>query len=616
MNNRGKSSSDMTKSHCLCGVVSLLECVAGGTQSDRTTKRTLRSKIREFNTRAQASWGRSTRGTGSGSLKRKNTLGSSATPRQCHQPRHLPLPLNPSTRVSFAYELTSMAIVLDASPSLTSTFGISSDFGGFGEEKSNMHPMNECVPLDRLGPLIKSYLKGLIQPIEVPPVAVSGMGVAFGRWTPNLAITVVAAYPPTSKGDRPSAGLLVRDFRVSDESSALELALQIERWALREVESVIAERLCGGRDFCGDGVAGRGDRHYQMSSLGSFSLPSKHIMGSWANVKSSMKDIMAVGGAALSTLPSEGRPVILVASDCNNVHSGGVFDSLSETSRSDVPVSILNLSSVATPNASLAETESIDIEFSRLPSSVSDDSQSLRDACHLSGGIFLHPTLLDSYVMTTVGSQMTPSSPLHGDYHFSFKKRSIKPNALQWYTLFSLSPFTPGRSSAHWRPRNPARSSSFYRANSIMSFSSSANSTKQLLGKPPVATNPASLSSVYDPRTKVFGSGIDASPPKERISFAKYNIQPIRIKSLLMSRVLEGYHARKYGHNTQDSDKVSDTYHSSLNVAAFKTHLEPSNNLRCLFTWSCLLQIAAFFCITKHHSYLLLIMFPLSDKLI
>ena len=28
-------------------------------------------------------------------------------------------------------------------------------------------------------------------------------------------------------------------------------------------------------------------------------------------------------------------------------------------------------------------------------------------------------------------------------------------------------------------------------------------------------------------------------------------------KSLLMSRILEGYQARRYGHNTQDSDKVS-----------------------------------------------------------
>ncbi|KAL7542994.1 hypothetical protein ACHAXR_012278 [Thalassiosira sp. AJA248-18] len=578
------SSNDTAKQHCFCGVVSLLECVSGGggAQPDRTSKRALRSKIREFNTRAQTAWGRSTRGTSSGALKRRDKLGSAGTPRRCHQPRHLPLPLNPSTRVSFAYELTSIAILVDASPSLTSTFGMESTMCEFGEEKSNTPQMNDecCVPLDRLGPLIKTYLQGLVQPIEVPPVAVSGLGVAFGRWTPNLAITVVAAYPPTSKGDRASAGLLVRDFRVTDESSALELSSQIERWALREVESVIAERWCGERDFSGDGVAGRDYGDHQsvptLSPLGSFSFPYTQQMGPWTRVKSSMKDILAIGDAALSTLPPEGRPILLVATDCHNVHCGGVFESLSETARHDVPVSLLDLSSKpeqmgdhGPSQSSSVEKESTDTDFSPFLLSISDNSQYLQDACHRSGGIFLHhSTLLDSYVGTTVGSAMTPTSPLQGDYHFSFKKRSIKPNALQWYTLFTLSPFTPGGSPSSLRSMGTLGPSSFYRRNSVLSLSgSSGNSTRQILGKSSELPDPAAPSSLYDSRAK--GDG-------ERIVFSKYSIQPVRIKSLLMTRVLEGYHARRYGHNTQDKDKVSVHFVLRLADCGVTLHYEAS----------------------------------------
>eukprot|EP00984_Skeletonema_dohrnii_P038930 scaffold42728_cov150-Skeletonema_dohrnii-CCMP3373.AAC.1 len=57
-NNKDKNSA-AAKSSCICGVVSLLECVApgGGSQAERATRRALRSKHREFNTRAQAAWG-------------------------------------------------------------------------------------------------------------------------------------------------------------------------------------------------------------------------------------------------------------------------------------------------------------------------------------------------------------------------------------------------------------------------------------------------------------------------------------------------------------------------------------------------------------------------------
>jgi hypothetical protein len=43
-----------------------------------------------------------------------------------------------------------------------------------------------------------------------------------------------------------------------------------------------------------------------------------------------------------------------------------------------------------------------------------------------------------------------------------------------------------------------------------------------------------------------------AAALSERTFFVKYNINPVRVKSLLMTRILEGYRARKYGQNTQD----------------------------------------------------------------
>ena len=539
---KGKSSTKgEATNHCVCGVVSLLECVAVGAGSqDRTTKRILRSKHREFNTRAQFAWGKNTRGgaNSGASKKREGKLGTLAitTPHRCHQPSYLPLTLNPNTRVSFAYELTSIAIVLDASPSLTSSIGLRED--------------DCCVLLDRLGPLITTYLIGLIQPIEVPPVSVSGHGIAFGRWKPHLAITVVAVYPPTSKMDCASAGLLIRDYRVTDEASAQELARQIERWAQSEVEGVIGERLCGERVRRGFGVAG-GDEEYAhylptMSSLGSFSLPEFPHRTRVTHVRSYMRDILAAGDAALSTLPPEGRPLLLLATDCHNVHCGGGIETLSETARVDVPISVLDLST-SEHGSSLSDIPNED--FSALSLNISNDSQSLRDLCHLTGGIFLESSTLEACITTTAGSTTTSSSLFKGDLHFSSKKRSIKPNALQWYTIFTLSPFTPRGHLLPSRVISASEAGSFNISSSTLSSSRSCVSFAIL--------NPTTPSPMNDSRLKSSATGVDAALNRERVILARYNIQPIRIKSLLMTRVIEGYRARRYGHNTQDNDKVS-----------------------------------------------------------
>lgn len=489
-------SSTVTPKSCYCGVVALLECVPCNAGDSRVSKRLLRSRWREFNARAQKVWRRG------GNAAKKQIKSSNdnmseghvgLSGRHCHQPRHLPLPLNPSTRVTFAYELTSIAVVVDASPSATAAVFLN----GSCELNDGC-----CVPLDRLGPLLTAYFKGLVQPIAVPPVLVTGMGVAFGRWTPNLAVTVVAAYPP-SQGRLGSASLLVRDFRVVDEQSAVELGRQVDKWALHDVEGVIADRLGGGH--FGNDLGGRSSQGSGLSM--SNAIMNSQEVGTWASVRSCMKDLLEVGDAALATLPKEGRPVILIASDCLNVHCGGVFDHLAETARSDVPINVINLSI-------LGDAGSI----STFPLDVSDDSKMICDAARQSGGILLNALSLESYTGTIAGSSAQESVPFQGDAHFMSKKRSIRPNALQYYTLFSLSPLTPSCSS-HYPTRsvnlvnsahNPRQDQIF---DSVSTFSGKKYSSQQSfdIGTDSTFSTQAALN-------------------ERRIFFVKYNINPVRIK--------------------------------------------------------------------------------------
>ena len=181
MNDRQTQGNKSIKSSCICGVVSLLECVQQQQHTTnkkatelRAARRALRSKNREFITRAQVAWGtrgdgannnNSSSGSGGGSSVSKakqkqkscnnknnttTTSSSSSIRRRCHQPRHLPLPLNPNTRVTFAYELTSIAIVVDASPSLMVTLPTKSSFDWFssGEEEKKSSGGNSTTTLD------------------------------------------------------------------------------------------------------------------------------------------------------------------------------------------------------------------------------------------------------------------------------------------------------------------------------------------------------------------------------------------------------------------------------------------------------------------------------------
>ena len=42
-----------------------------------------------------------------------------------------------------------------------------------------------------------------------------------------------------------------------------------------------------------------------------------------------------------------------------------------------------------------------------------------------------------------------------------------------------------------------------------------------------------------------------------RTMFSMYSLSPVRVKGILLMRVLDGFRAKRYGHSTQESDKVS-----------------------------------------------------------
>ena len=435
----------------------------------------------------------------------------------CHQPSRLPLPLSVNTRVSFAYELTSIAVVVDASPSFVSLSECKYDLdlyrAGGGNGGIAAEPC--CIPLDRLGPSLVSYFRGLVQPIELPPVAVSGVGVTFGKWTPNMAVTVVAVYPPSEEGRQASSSVLVRDWRICDVVAALKLTAEVEKWARSKVEDTIATRIST-RDSAGT------NSHNNLSTLGDFASPLEQSIGSWANVTSFMNDMLEVGDAALKTLPKEGRPLVLICSDCKNVHCSWALGSFGETTRADVPISVLDLSGLG-----------VEVPASTLPMNLTDNSStSMRDLCHSTGGIFINPATLEAAGVTKIGSNIDESSPLYSlqDDHYLgvAKKRSLRPNILQWLTLFSLSPFSLASGQASSSHQQQSNTKSTSRFDSLSSMFSSIGG----------GGHPAE-GSLFDPIYKQ-KSGDELFVESNRVGITRYVLEPVRIKSLLMTRILEG----------------------------------------------------------------------------
>ena len=120
----------------VCGVVALLECISAQTIGRKARHRLFR-RIEDFNSRAD---------------KVRDLSSNSSERDSCYAPSKLPLQLTFTTRVAFVYELTRMVLCIDASPTLTATFG---NLG-----TSQKHQDNTVCPMDRLEKMMRIYFEG------------------------------------------------------------------------------------------------------------------------------------------------------------------------------------------------------------------------------------------------------------------------------------------------------------------------------------------------------------------------------------------------------------------------------------------------------------------------
>ena len=461
----------------------------------------------------------------------------------CCEPARLPVRLNATSRVSFAYETTRIVLLVDGSPSMTATFGV----GQMESKKDGC-----CCPMDRLPEMASTLIHALAEKVPMP--------YRQGFWQPKLSITVLAVYPALSgdnAGDRTS--LLVREWTISDSASAEELVKHLKDWVFRTVEEEIASRIMR--------------RNSQSEiNLASFTEGS--------NLKpTSFSDWWQAGKAALAALTSAARPCIIVATDGRSVSSDKALDDLDDR---DIPFFVLDLSSPVQPRdsgddvASVMESMMQEDPGADFPLYMSDDREALFHISRTTGGCLWDKTLLLEAAKTKVG-QVASDSPLAVDHYLGKLVRKhqphmIRPNAVQWYTLFSLSPLSP-TFYANWGHLPPpsylrerlnlwsvdAGGGSRFDSQSVMhSQSTVAISTSE---------HRRSLSGVEAPYlSKTARALLDQRKSQVRVQFSTYFINPVRILGLLMMRVKEGYRAIRYGQSTHDPDKVSIIFHLPLEL--------------------------------------------------
>jgi len=481
----------------VCGVKLLLECIPFDATLLRREKRALRMAIIRANQIAEVA------------ASDQNNL--------CYEAAQLPLRINPSTRVFFAYQRTRIALLIDASPSLAATYGFS----------SSGHSRASC-PLDLVPTMVRSYLKSLVEPIVFQDSRTT--------WVSQISITVMAVYPSeisrsASKAksvtieDIPSTSLLVRDFSLEDAGAVEKLIQSLENWLYSTVEEEIGYRLT------------QRDKSFLR---GNWASPQKH--------QSYLRDWMEAGDAALSTMSSEARPLLAVVTDCRSVVCESVETILGAENHVDQPFSIIHVGPPsgnsnsehqmigAIPRPSISQLVGSDNGGSAFPMQVSNDQDSLYSICSATNGCFWNEDLLLEACRTRVGKIDTRNSSFAPD-HF-LRRHTIHPNVLQWYTLFSLSPLSPTTNSACGRLAPPA---------SLSKKSSKATTTSA-----------DAISSDQNQQWKLPRHSVERFPGvvMDQVSFPIYVINPVRIQNLLRMRVQEGYRTIKYGTRTNEPDIV------------------------------------------------------------
>ena len=513
--------------HAPCGVARVLECIPAlhHNRLSRQQRLFLKTSLLQLNQRLE-------------------TYDS-----PCCEPSRLPVRLNASTRVSFAYETTRIVLLVDASPSMTATFGV-----------AQMKTSNDgcCCPLDRLPGMASTLFHALAEKIPLP--------YRQGFWQPKLSVTVLAVYPAITGDEAESrTSLLVRDWTVSDNDSAETLLKHLKEWVFSSVEEEIAARI-------------RRRSSRPEIGLDSF-LEENHLS------PTTFVDWWTAGKAALAALSSAGRPCIVVATDGRSVSSDRGFDDLDDR---DTPFFILDLSSPFRQRRSddkpLHAMQSMMQEDpgADFPLAMSDDREALYHICRTTGGCFWDKTLLEEASKTRVG-QVPSDSPLAVDQYLGKLVRKhqphmVRPNAVQWYTLFSLSPLSPTFYANWGQLPPPAYLRQRLNASSLPEPMGTRSESQG--GLPPQSNTVLSdhrrsshgqISGQETPfvSKESFDSRSlfpDQRKSQVRVQFSTYFINPVRILGLLMMRVKEGYRAIRYGQSTHDPDKVSIIFHLPLEL--------------------------------------------------
>ena len=500
-----------------CGVLHMLE-IAPFTpwyRLNKKHKKALKTKLRAFNNFAEK-------------IRQDKVVA-------CYQPTKLPLPLNPSTRVFFGYQVTRIAFCVDASQSLTSTFGVS------GSLRST-----NCCPIDALPEMAKMFFTSLVEPVQASSLNTPSV------WRPELAVSVLAVFP---LGDSVETDLLVRDYRVHNIESAQTLARNIEEWVKCEVE---------------EGISKRSSRRHGPNS---WSVPL---------YSSSLRSILEAGDYALSVLSSNARPLIVVATDGRAVTCDGISDVFVHTDRVDIPVIVLDLSDPDTHTPFSMEDEQIPHRLpsgenepnfltydpggpSGFPLHLSDDTEALFDICEATGGVFLDRDLLSKVSKNTLEQGPNTKALLTADHYYSVRKRFTKMNGLQWLTLFNLSPLSPAFQS-------PWGIGKLIPPQYLRKYKSTSTTDAAIENEPrgDSSRNFERHESFKSPKqgTDLFRFSISPSLNEgsvsmlqgnvyNRVTFSTYVVSPIRIKGLLLMRIREGYRTKQYGQSTQDPDKVT-----------------------------------------------------------
>jgi hypothetical protein len=247
-----------------------------------------------------------------------------------------------------------------------------------------VHSSASC--LDSLVSMASDYFRALVQPIMCQ----------YHTWQPDISVTVIAVFPRDKKY-KPTS-LLVRNFRIADAESVEVLLSNLEEWCRIALRSEIADRL--------------------SQSSG----PVK---------TNSMQDLLDAGHTALASLSSAAKPCIVIASDCRSL----AYDIVDDASRVDVPVSVLDLS-----------LHRLGMNVNSHPDIMSEGPMRTNEfvfrVCQATFGAYWDTAILSQAVNTTAGN-VPASSALNRDHFFTFRRHTLRPNAVQWYTLFELSLLSP-----------------------------------------------------------------------------------------------------------------------------------------------------------------------------